>query len=107
MSMRTRKPVAAEAGRRKVMLAADRIPAFVVFALGGCYGQPHLLADGTRQEAPNRMRLPAGSFHQFLACYATGSFKQFQNLVSLAAFAGLGGFHGFGRVFWGGGLLGR
>src|SRR5690242_15473751 len=44
----------------------DRITALPVLGLGGRDFQAHLLAQDAGHKATDRMRLPAGGFHEFL-----------------------------------------
>src|SRR5881396_2790360 len=46
--------------------AFDRVAVLPVLGLGGRDCQPHLLAQDAGHKATDRMRLPAGSFHEFL-----------------------------------------
>jgi len=94
-------------------LSFHGVAALAVVGLGRCHGQPHLLSDCSREEAAQRMRLPAGRFDQLLRCGAAWSFEQVQNLGRLAALAGtftlrrLGFLGRFSALLRGGGLLPR
>src|ERR1035441_9129465 len=68
--------------------AFDRVAALLALSLGGRDRQPHLLAQGARQEPTDRVRLPAGGFHEFLQGGAAGAFQQVENLGGFAALAG-------------------
>src|SRR5271157_320492 len=70
--------------------AFDRVAALVVLGLGGRDRQPHLLAQGAGQEPTDRVRLPAGGFHEFLQGGAAGALQQIEDLGGLAALAGAG-----------------
>src|ERR1017187_214063 len=96
------------AGRRnrRAMLLAEGVPALPVRAFVGHARQPQLLADGPGEEAPKRMRLPAGGLHQFLQGGAVGAFEQVQDLGGLAALADTFSFGRFGFLGRLGGLLG-
>src|ERR1035441_8125291 len=96
------------AGRRnlRAMLLAEGVAALPVLALGGRDRQPQLLADGSGEEAPERMRLPAGGLHQFLQGGAVGAFEQVQDLGGLAALADTLSFGRCGFLGRLGGLLG-
>jgi hypothetical protein len=92
------------------------IAAFSVLSLSGVDRQPHLLADGSGQETPYGMRLPAGGFHDFLQGGAAGLLQEVQDLPGLAALADacglrlagfLGGLCGFDGLFRRRGLLPR
>src|ERR1035437_1806749 len=89
----------------RAMLLADGVPALPVRALGGRDRQLQLLADGSGEEAPERMRLPAGGLHQFLQGGAVGAFEQVQDLGGLAALADTFSFGRFGFLGRLGGLL--
>jgi len=64
--------------------ALDGVAPLPILTLGGGDGQPHFLADRTRQEAAHRMRLPIRGFHDLLQGGSAGPFQQFQNLFGLA-----------------------
>src|ERR1035441_2172921 len=89
--------------------AFDRVAALPALALGGRDRQPHLLAQGARQEPADRVRLPAGGFPEFRPCSAAGASQQVEDLGGFAALAGtsclLLGRLGRRRAFVG--LLGR
>src|SRR6266404_9199262 len=68
--------------------AFDGVRTLAVLGLGGRYGQPHLLAHCTGQEATNRMRLPASGFHQLLRCGTARPFEQVQDVGGFAPLAG-------------------
>jgi hypothetical protein len=95
--------------RRCGSSALHGIAALPVLALRGRHGQPHLFADRPREEAANRMFLPARQLHQFLERRAVRSLQQVQDLGGLAAVAGGNGallaprcrFLGLGRFFAG------
>src|ERR1035437_8619101 len=70
--------------------AFDRVAALLVLGLGGRDRQSHLLAQGAGQEPTDRVRLPAGGFHEFLPGGAAGAFQQVEDLGGLAALAGAG-----------------
>src|ERR1017187_7265543 len=93
----------------------DRVPALPALGLGGRDRQPHLLAQDAGQEPSDRMRLPAGGFHEFLPGGASGAFQQVEDLGGFAALTsagcllrgGLGRRGGFVSFLSGGGLLAR
>jgi len=88
--------------------AFDRVAALFVLGLGGGDRQPHLLAQGAGEEAPDRMCLPAGGFPEFLQGGAAGAPQQVEDLGGLAARPGAGCFLGrLGRRGACVGLLGR
>src|ERR1017187_2499018 len=62
----------------------DRVPALPALGLGGRDRQPHLLAQDAGQEPSDRMRLPAGGFHEFLPGGASGAFQQVEDLGGFA-----------------------
>src|ERR1039457_7603440 len=70
------------------MKRRDRVPALPVLGLGGPDRQPHLLAQGTGQEPSDRVRLPAGGFHDFLQAGSAGAFQQVEDLGGFTAAAG-------------------
>ena len=84
------------------MLLSDRVNALAVLALGGFDGEPHLLAHGTGEEAPDRVILPTSQFCEFGEGCAFGPPDQGQDLRALAlrawggGFLGPGGLGGFG-----------
>src|ERR1017187_2786122 len=90
------------AGRRnlRAMLLAEGVAALPVRALGGRDRQPQLLADGSGEEAPERMRLPAGGLHQVLQGGAVGALEQVQDLGGLAALADTLGRLGSRGALW-------
>ena len=57
---------AARCGRKRRGSGFDGVAPLPVLALGGRNGQAHLLANGPGKKPAQRMRLPAGSFEQFL-----------------------------------------
>jgi hypothetical protein len=63
----------------------DRVGPPPVFGLGGNNGQPHLLAERTGNESPNRMGLPCSRGHQLTESYALRAFHQIENRSGLAA----------------------
>src|ERR1700694_700095 len=90
------------------MLPRDRVDALAVFALSGLDSQSHLLAESARHESANRMRLPAGEFHDLGQGSALRPLDHFQDLSRLAAAAHtLGLFFALGRTLALRGLLGR
>jgi len=68
--------------------ALDGVAALPICALGGGHSQPHLFANRAREEAAHRVRLPPGSFDQFLRGGTARSFQQVKDLCCLAAIAG-------------------
>src|ERR1035441_7134560 len=70
--------------------AFDRVAALLVRGLGGGDRKPRLLAQGAGQEPADRVRLPAGGFHEFLQGGAAGALQQVEDLGGLAALAGAG-----------------
>jgi hypothetical protein len=87
--------------------ALNRVAVLAVLALDRRDGQPHLLADCARQDAPNGMRLPVGGFHEFLHRGAARAFQQVEDLSRLAAASGGPFLSAFGRFLGGAGLLPR
>jgi len=105
---------AARCWRTRRASSFDGIGALPVLALGGRYGQPHLLAHGPRQEPAHRMRLPARFLHQFLQRRPVLALQQVEDRAGFAAVPGtrsflraLGCFLGRRGFFRRGGLLGR
>src|SRR5260370_16238171 len=68
----------------------ERVAALRVLGLRGGDRPPHLLPQGAGQEPTNRVRLPAGGFHEFLQGGAAGVLQQVEYLGGLAALAGAG-----------------
>jgi hypothetical protein len=68
--------------------ALHSIAALLILGLGGRHRQSHLLAQGTGHKAPDRVRLPAGGFHELLQGGAAGALQQVEDLGGLAALAG-------------------
>ena len=67
------------------------VSALPVLSFGGRHRQPHLLADGARQEAAHGMGLPACSFQQFLHAGSLGAFQQVEHRRRLASVTGQAG----------------
>jgi hypothetical protein len=94
------------------MLGLDGVGSLSVVALGGDNGQSHFFAHCAGQEAANRMRQPAGGFHQFFRSRAARPFQQVEDFGSLAAITcnfGLGNLDlaaSFGRFLGGFGPAG-
>src|ERR1035437_2554626 len=78
--------------------AFDRGAALFVFGLGGRDRQPHLLAQGAGHKPADRVRLPAGGFHEFLQGGAAGALQQAEDLGGLAALASAGLLGRLGRL---------
>ena len=92
--------VSGVARRRTDDSARDRIDPLFALGFGGGDNKAQLLRDGPGQEAPNRMRLPAGNFDQFLGGCALRTLEQIENLRRLATVTGGAGLLGaFGRIF--------
>src|SRR5688572_27157001 len=66
----------------------ERVDAISIAALCGDDGEVHLLAERTRDEAPDRMRLPVGCLHDLLEAGSIRSLDQAKDKVRLAALAG-------------------
>jgi hypothetical protein len=60
-----------------------------VLALGGRYGQAHLLAQCPANEPSEGMRLPAGRLEQFLGCGSVGPLQQVEDRGGLTALPGV------------------
>src|ERR1039457_5373922 len=73
------------------MKRRDRVAALIVLRLGGSDREPHLLAQDAGQEPADRVRLPAGGFHEFLPRGASRAFQQVEDLGGFGALAGAGG----------------
>jgi hypothetical protein len=67
--------------------------------------RPSFFENCARKEPAYRMRLPAGSFHQFLGSCPFRSFEQLENLGRLAAITGGASSFGAFRCFLGWGSL--
>src|ERR1035437_1266158 len=68
----------------------DRVAALFAFGLGGRDREAYLLAQGAGHKPTDRVRLPAGGFHEFLPGGAAGAPQQVENLGDLAALSGAG-----------------
>ena len=89
----------------------DGVAALAVLALNGSDRQAHFLADRAREEAANRMRLPAGGFISSLHVAPPGRLSRSRTLaVLLPSRAGSAlplALARLGRLLGGGGLLAR
>jgi hypothetical protein len=107
MSQKRQTPLGASPAaqsERRYGLGFYGVAALAVLALCGRDCQPHFLAQGSRKEAAQRMRLPPGGFQQFLRSHA--ALQQFEDGRRLATVAGTGGFlSAFGRFLGWAGLL--
>src|SRR5207249_4805661 len=65
----------------------DRIAPLPILGLGGYNFQPQLLRDGTGEKAAHGMRLPAGSFHEFLYGGPVNLPQHIQDLACLGPLA--------------------
>src|ERR1700724_1857254 len=75
-------------GRRDETLfgsGLDGVAALPVSGPGGSDRQAHLLAQGAGDEAPDRMRVPAGCLHDLLQAGPTRPLQQIEDLPGLAA----------------------
>jgi len=70
------------------LLGSEAVGALDVGVFEGLDGVARLLAQCAAQKAADRMRLPAGSLHEFLQCHAAGPFQQVEDLRRFAAGAG-------------------
>jgi hypothetical protein len=73
--------------RQKPESGLDGIAPPAVLGLGRRHCQTHLFAQRSADESTHGMRLPSGSFHQFLHSGAAPSFQQFEDRLGLGAFA--------------------
>ena len=95
-----------------MILLGDAVNSRAVFALGGTHREPHLLAQGTTDEAADAVRLPGRGVHDLGERGALGPLDQGKDGSGLAALADapslrLRGFLGrFGGLFGRGRLLG-
>jgi hypothetical protein len=86
----------------------DQVVALPVLALGGHDRQLHLLANSSRDEPPDRMRLPTTRLLQLLGRCPARPLEQIEDLGGLAAATGAGGFRrALGRFLGRAGLLPR
>src|SRR5882724_3907286 len=71
---------------------SNRVATVPIGGLGGNHFQAHLLADGAREEAPDRMGLPVSCRHDFFQGGPAGLVQQIENLPGLAALTRAVGF---------------
>jgi hypothetical protein len=103
-------PISDSAVRREELRRSgfDGVAAFPIVTFGRGDRQAHFLGYRARQEAADRVRLPAGRLHEFLRSDAAGLLQQAQDLGGLAPIPGTAGFRAaFGRLLSRGGLLAR
>jgi hypothetical protein len=97
---------AARCNRRCFRSGFDGVAAFTVLPLRGRHREAHFLADGSREEAAQRVRLPGSGFKEFLGSSAVGPLQQVEDSGRLASFPGV-----VSRASWrfllGSGLLSR
>src|SRR5262249_53479387 len=84
------------------LLRRNAVHALLVVVAEGLDFEAQLFGEHPADEAPYRMRLPAGGLHDLAERRALGSPHQFENLGLLAALARL-----FAALLGSGGLLGR
>jgi hypothetical protein len=107
MRVLTKKAAGGESGgkREDARLGSgfEGVGALPVSGFNGNNGQTHLLAHGTRDESPNRMRLPVGCLHDLLQGGPARPIEQTEDGLSLASLAEALLCGGDGRLFRAGG----
>ena len=99
--------LAARESRNRRDLAFDRVGPLPLFDLFRRDGQPHPLANRSREEAPDRVSLPSGGLHQFAQGGTLRAFQQIQNFGGFTALTGaIGRFCRLGGLWLFGPLLG-